>query len=223
MSWDPSWEQVFQDRDWARYPSEELIRFVARHFYPVPDRGQAKFLEIGCGPGANVWYLAREGFDAHGIDGSTTAIANARLLLEREGLKAKLQVSDVISLSSIYPPASFDAVIDSACLQHNRLKAIDDMLEQVETVLKPHGRLFSLMHAVGSHGYGLGDEVEPGTFVKINEGGLRGTGLCHFSTLEEVQHLFARFEDVRIDYSVFTLDSQARYVKRWVIEGIKRQ
>ena len=33
MSWDPVWENVFQNQSWGKYPSENLVRFVARNFY----------------------------------------------------------------------------------------------------------------------------------------------------------------------------------------------
>ena len=68
------WENIFASRGWGAYPPEELVRFIARNFRTVPDRSQVHVLEIGCGPGPNIWFLAREGYAAAGIDGSPTAI-----------------------------------------------------------------------------------------------------------------------------------------------------
>ena len=221
MSWDPIWEQIYRARDWGRYPPEELIRFVVRHSYSVSDRKQVKILEMGCGPGANIWYLAREGFDAYGIDGSETAIVKAERHLQQEGLKAHLQVGDIVSLSDFYPTLRFDAVVDVACLQHNNVQAVQTILDQVATVLKPGGWVFSMMVAAGSYGDGLGKEVEPGTFVDIREGPLRGVGLLHFFTLEQVQRLFDRFSDVQIEYSTRSLDNRQHHIKQWVIGGVK--
>ncbi len=53
--------------------NEELVRFVSR-CEPIEVRGLRKFLDLGCGAGANLWMLAREGFDAYGIDSSPTAL-----------------------------------------------------------------------------------------------------------------------------------------------------
>ena len=58
MSWDDQWETLFASRAWGRYPPEELVRFVARSFGDAPDRASVRILELGCGPGANVWFLA---------------------------------------------------------------------------------------------------------------------------------------------------------------------
>jgi len=84
MAWDPVWEQVFTSQAWGRYPGEDLIRFVARNFYAAPDRAAVRFLEVGCGTGTNLWFLAREGFAAHGIEGSATAAGIARTRLDAE-------------------------------------------------------------------------------------------------------------------------------------------
>ncbi|MDF5734219.1 MULTISPECIES: class I SAM-dependent methyltransferase [unclassified Nostoc] len=222
MSWDASWENIFISQEWGKYPPEDVIRFVARNFYVFPDRKQIKLLEIGCGTGANVWYMSREGFDVYGIDGSNTAIAKAENYLDSEGLKAHLQVGDLISLSNFYPPAYFDAVLDIACLQHNSIENIKIIVEQVKTMLKPGGRIFSMTVASGSWGDGLGKEVEPGTFIEITEGPLEGKGLCHFFNLEEVQQLSNYFADVQIEYLIRSLNNQQQYYKHWLVEGKKQ-
>jgi len=55
------------------YPNVALIQFVAANYFSLPqeDRCQLKILEIGCGSGANLWMLAKEGFDAYGLDSHT--------------------------------------------------------------------------------------------------------------------------------------------------------
>lgn len=221
MSWDPTWEEVFQEQEWGRYPPEELIRFIARRFFSLPHRDQIKVLEIGCGPGANIWFLAREGLDSYGIDGSETAIFKAERRMREEGLRASLRVGDAISLADAYPAQYFDAVIDVTCLQHNKLQAVHTILEQVLTVMKPGGSIFSMMVTSDSYGVGLGKEIESGTFVEVTEGPLHRRGLGHFFTLEEVQHLFQSFANVQIEYSARTMANRSQWYNHWVIEGSK--
>src|SRR5271169_5666380 len=116
MSWDPVWEKVFQEREWGKYPAESLIRFIARNYYRK-DRKNIRLLELGCGPGANIWYMAREGFDVYGIDGSETAIDKVKKRLESEGLKASLITGDITSLP--FDDNFFDGIIDVECLYCN--------------------------------------------------------------------------------------------------------
>jgi len=221
MSWDPTWERVFRSREWGRYPPEELIRFVARNYYAVPNRQDVRLLELGCGPGANIWYLAREGFTVHGVDASETAISKARERLAGESLEASLAAGDIARLSNLYSDIHFDAIIDVTCLQCNRAGAVKRIVDQAFDLLKEHGRFFGIMLAEGSYGWGTGTEVEPGTLVDINEGPLKGAGLNHFFTLAELGELFRRFAGVRIEYSVRSMNDRRDAVKHWVVEALK--
>ncbi len=40
------WEKVHHDREWGKYPSEPVIRFVARNYYKL-DRNHVKILDFG--------------------------------------------------------------------------------------------------------------------------------------------------------------------------------
>lgn len=51
-SFDESWEKIHAQREWGKYPSEHVIRFVARNYYKN-DRKATKALDVGCGAGAN--------------------------------------------------------------------------------------------------------------------------------------------------------------------------
>ena len=83
-SWDPVWETVFTTQAWGKYPGEDLIRFVARNFYKAPNRINVELLEVGFGTGANLWFIAREGFTVHGVEGSPSALNMAIERLNRE-------------------------------------------------------------------------------------------------------------------------------------------
>lgn len=67
-----------------RYPNEELCRFMGRTWFQLPRaaRHDVKILELGCGSGANLWMLKREGFDTYGLDLSPEAIHLAHKMLE---------------------------------------------------------------------------------------------------------------------------------------------
>ncbi len=68
-------------------------------------------LDVGCGTGENLLYLAERGFVAMGIDGAPTAIKKARAKAKRRGLNAQFEVGDALNLS--VPERPFDTVIDS--------------------------------------------------------------------------------------------------------------
>jgi SAM-dependent methyltransferase len=68
-------------------------------------------LDVGCGTGENVLFLAERGFAAAGIDGAPTAIKKARAKAKRRGLNASFEVADALSLPT--PERPFDTVIDT--------------------------------------------------------------------------------------------------------------
>ena len=221
-SWDPVWEQVFKSREWGKYPPEDLIRFVARNFYAARDRSQVKLLELGCGTGANIWYMAREGFDVYGVDGSSTAITRAKQRLDAERLSVNLKVGDITNLEQLFPSAGqFDAIIDVCCLQCNRVSDVKRILSNVLSRLRPGGKVFSMLLAGDSMGRDSGREIESGTFVDITKGPYAGIGLNHFFTLNEVKQLFSALTSLQVEYSIRSFNQRKDTNKHWVVQGTK--
>src|SRR5512133_3839919 len=110
MTWDPIWDTIFRTHGWGQYPCEDVVRFVARNFYNAPDRSAVRLLEVGCGPGANLWFFARGGFDTYGVDGSPCASERAQKRLDADcaAWKGELRVGDIAELP--YPCDLFDGV-----------------------------------------------------------------------------------------------------------------
>jgi ubiquinone/menaquinone biosynthesis C-methylase UbiE len=186
-SWDNIWEQVFKENPWGKYPSESLIRFIATNFYKS-NRSEIKILEVGCGTGANIWYISREGFSAYGIDGSKTAIEIAKKRLEEENLHANLIVGDIIKLP--YEDNFFDAVIDVECLYANNFENTKIILNEISRVLKKNGlfysRTFSDEQYIGSN---IKKNVE-NEYENIDDGPLKGKGFVRLSSLESIKTLY---------------------------------
>jgi cyclopropane fatty-acyl-phospholipid synthase-like methyltransferase len=126
-----------------RYPNEELLRFFGRHYFSLPaaTRRNIRVLEVGSGSGANLWMIAREGFDAHGIELSPSGSDLCRDMLELWGTSATLKTADMAAAP--YPDGYFDVILDvfsTYCLDeagHARF------LTEVKRLLKPSGRYFS--------------------------------------------------------------------------------
>jgi SAM-dependent methyltransferase len=71
-------------------------------------------LDVGCGTGTNVGYLARHGWEAVGLDASSRAIAAARQRVA-EISRASVMQADVTRLASLSLGAPFDLVLDVGC------------------------------------------------------------------------------------------------------------
>lgn len=216
--WNKGWNDIFRHNEWGKYPPLELVRFVARNFYDVPDRTAVRFLEIGCGPGANLLYLAQEGFAGFGIDGSQIALDRARQRLDAAGLDAHLRQGDVGHLP--YSKESFDCVIDIECLYANSLADSRRIIDQVHRVLRPGGLFFSITYMTGMPGEETGRrlEGEPNTFLEMLDGPLRdGYGIIRLTSEDEIGDVFGRFPDIEYDYVIRSDHNRQTLMKEWLI------
>jgi tellurite methyltransferase len=103
-----------------------------------------RVLDAGCGPGRNLVYLLREGYEVFGSDQNSEAVAQTRALaaaLAPHLPAENFRVEPIESTS--HPDETFDLVICSAVLHFARDDAhFNSMLENLWRVLKPNGLLF---------------------------------------------------------------------------------
>ena len=222
MAWDSVWEQVFKQQTWGKYPGEDLIRFVARNFYKSSVREDIKILEVGCGPGANLWYMAREGFTVYGIDGSETATncAQQRLDTECPGWKGQVLTGDIVKLP--FEDGYFDAVIDNEAIYCNSFAISQEIYKEIARVVKQGGKLFSRTFATGCWGDGTGEQVGHRAYY-VSEGPMLNKGYTRFTDIEEIPLLIsARFDMDEIELLTRTSERQQHEVKEWLITATKK-
>lgn len=222
MAWDNTWDKIFRERPWGKYPGEDLIRFVARNFYAAEDRQAVQLLEIGCGPGANLWYMAREGFTVHGLEGSEHAVELARKRLDDEcpGWRGEVRTGDIIA--SPYADAAFDAVIDSAAVTCNTWDTSKMIYREAARVLKPGGKLFSRTFAAGCWGDGTGARLDHWTWV-VTEGPMQGTGPTRFTRADDIDELLGPdFVVDSLELLTRTMGNQAHEVREFIILATRR-
>jgi len=126
------WDAFYADRSrevpfFVAKPDENLAGHVRRG---VITPGRA--LDIGCGPGRNAIFLARNGFEVDAVDISATAIAWAT---ERsEGLDVRFRHGDAFATGGTY-----DLVYDSGCFHHLPPHRRIGYLALLDRVLVPGG------------------------------------------------------------------------------------
>lgn len=214
MAWDKIWEEIFIERDWGKYPAENLIRFIAKNLYKNKQE-RVKILEIGCGTGANIWYLTREGFDAYGIDGSRTAIEKAKQYLAEEKLSAKLYVGDINNLP--FESNYFDGVIDIECLYCNDFKSSQKILYEIHRVLKNKGKLFSRSFSDKMF-TGVEYNINKYEFKNVKDGPLKGKGFVRLLPYNHIEELYGNVFDIQsIDIENYTMDNGTINISEYII------
>lgn len=216
---DKIWEELFRTHEWGKYPPESVVRFVARNFYSAPERGRIRLLDAGCGPGACSWFMAREGFQVSGIDGSPSAIKFAKERLAAEGLEADFRVGDYTSMP--WANELFDGAVDNVSFYANYLADWQRAVDETHRVLKPGGLFFTSSFTTNTWGYGTGRMVETGSFTDIPDGPFFQRGLAHFITENQLRDLLHRFSRVEMERESRTLANQNKLVEVWIAIAVK--
>ena len=178
------------------WPYTELVSAIIREVGSRP-RNDISVLEIGCGAGNNIWFLAEEGFKTAGIDISETAISYAKDRLNKREQIAELVVGDMLSLP--WPENTFDIVIDRGAFTQNSHDRIRGILDEVLRVLKPTGIHFGFTLNGMNHPDRLfGEEVAHHTYDNFTGGSFSHVGLTSFFTPEDIYGLFEKFHSTEI-------------------------
>jgi SAM-dependent methyltransferase len=125
------------------YPNEELLRFFGTYYFSLPPdkRARLRVLEVGCGSGANLWMIAREGFDAHGVDLSPQALKLCEAMLEKWETEATLKQANMTSLP--YDNGYLNVLVEVFSAYCMPDKEFHRFLDEVARVLQTGGRFFS--------------------------------------------------------------------------------
>ncbi|MBW1507919.1 SAM-dependent methyltransferase [Campylobacter jejuni] len=186
------WENIFSQKEWGKYPSENVIRFIARNFYNVQDRSKINILELGFGTGANLWFCAREGFKVSGIEWSKTGIERFRARLKDENLSTQIEqieIGDYLEKLDLFKNESFDAWMDSYSLAYNDFEKTKQIIKKAMKKLKIGGKFFSITPSLYNEGFekdaNLGYHL-----VKPVSGTDAFTGVIRYCDEEDLKRLY---------------------------------
>jgi SAM-dependent methyltransferase len=103
-----------------------------------------RVVDAGCGPGRNIVYLLREGYEVFGVDANAEAVESVREMagVLAPGLpSAKFHVAAIEEMP--FPDAFADVVVCNSVLHFARDEAhFDAMVRGLWRVLRPGGMLF---------------------------------------------------------------------------------
>lgn len=134
------WEQ--------RYSGSERVwsgRVNATTASVVAELSPGTAIDLGCGEGGDVLWLAEQGWAALGLDISATAVGRAREEAAARGLDGAS--FEAVDLDAWEPePASVD-LVTASFFQSNVALDRTAILRRAMTALRPGGRLVSVSHA----------------------------------------------------------------------------
>jgi len=205
------WDNEQYHGRYNRYPFTEVVSFVMQNYGSADDRSGVKILDLGCGGAHHLEFLAREGFDYYGIDGAKESIEISHNRLKALGFK-----TDTIFQCDFppipYPDNYFDCIIDRGTLVCNNLNDIKQILVDLARILKPRGKLFSLLLNEESSSRQLGTHIGDNDYTDFT-GRLSGAGVLHFTNTEEAKDIYSK------DFKIETIEILKRTVEYTTTEN----
>ncbi|KUK83413.1 MAG: Methyltransferase type 11 [Microgenomates bacterium 39_6] len=135
------WDDIYRNPEEYQYynlnDTHPDMSKVADYF---KKRGVEKVLDVGCGIGSNMLFLAGLGFSITGIDSSPNAISRLNKIIEKADITGKAVVADFQNI----PFAShlFDAIISVQTINHGKEDKVRKAITEIERVLVPGGAIF---------------------------------------------------------------------------------
>lgn len=207
QTWEDAFEEAIAQQAYNTAPVEALVRTISYYLrgrYRNDELKNLHFLEMGCGAGPNLIWLAKKGIRVSGVDISPTVLALARRILENAGFESQIGSLIESSVSNVpFQDESFDGVIEACVFQHLDKADRKKTFDEVKRILKPGGIFVGYMLDEGHTVYQQKRKEEikedPGT-IFLSQGDskiyLTNIGLCHFYRKEEIKDLLKGFSIV---------------------------
>lgn len=130
------WDPFYSNREkpvpfFKNAPDENLVSYYERNLIQP-----GKAMDLGCGPGRNSIYLAKQGFEVVGYDISSTAIQWAQDRADESGVNVHFECKSAFEIDAC---EQYHFVYDSGCLHHLLPHRRVQYLDIINRSLKPGG------------------------------------------------------------------------------------
>ncbi|MEM3695992.1 MAG: class I SAM-dependent methyltransferase [Candidatus Bathyarchaeia archaeon] len=203
------WNRILQEKRYSpEDPDELVVNFAA---LLKTKKRDGRVLDLGCGAGRHLIYMANQGFETHGIDISETGLNTTKQRLKKQNLEAQIIKCHMKFLP--YINSCFDTVICLHTLYHQKFKDMQETLSEIQRILKKKGFLLVNLLSKRTYRYGMGEKVEEDTFID-KEGAEKGI-LHHFSDEEEIRYLLKDFRIIKVELQ--EREVEGKLSSRWIL------
>ncbi|AOT07451.1 class I SAM-dependent methyltransferase [Pseudoalteromonas luteoviolacea] len=212
-----NWESIYRSgKQLNRYPFSDIVSLVFQLRSKTPD---LRVLEVGCGAGNNIYFMASEGVDVAGIDCAPSAIEFAKRRIGKDGLSADLKVGSFVELP--WQDNTFDLVIDRSALNCVPRPQVQLALKDIARVLKPGGRIYSQIYSDLHPAHRSAKNTSRNFTTELTYSGFTDIDGLYFASKEDSLQLFSHFEFVDILLSKTENSSGEIIAAQWSITAFK--
>lgn len=210
------WDELYKDPAFRiQEPAEEVVAFLSH----LRANGARSVLDIGCGAGRHVVFLAQRRYAVHGIDVSARGLRYSREWLHAEGLAARLCLADMIALP--YDDSTFDAALSRGVITHTTLPGVRRGLREAHRVLRSDGLFLCTFISTESSLMGKGTRIDDDTWIcdDESEAGITHHFMTRERVLEESSPYFEPIDLYHLRHGGL-IDTGRPYVSaHWILVG----
>ncbi|WP_257906456.1 SAM-dependent methyltransferase [Campylobacter lari] len=180
------------------YPHDIYIKCVFKNF-----KKESKILDLGCGAGRHVKFLAENNYNAYGCDYSDDGVSCTKELLNQYNLKAQVELANVSDLP--YEDEFFDGILCWGVLYYNNKETIEKAAYEIYRVLKQYGKAFILTRNLNDYRYKNGIKSSDKYSITIQENNPKRSAYAengmnmYFFDDKEVKRIFSMFNHIEIN------------------------
>lgn len=184
-----AWEKIFQQHGKVFLEPHWDMASVVEQLQSIQANS---VLDLGCGTGRHLIYLAQHGFCVSGLDNSQEGLDASAQWLQAEKLSAELILQEMTEKLP-WNDDFFDAIVSVQVIHHADIATIKRIIVEIERVLVKGGFLFVTVPKMKNQATKY-EEIEPNTFVPLDgwEKGLPH----HYFTPEELRSFLSQFDIV---------------------------
>ncbi|QCD44826.1 class I SAM-dependent methyltransferase [Campylobacter mucosalis] len=209
------WDKNYQNSQNPTYPVSYVTDFAFSYL-----KSEAKVLDLGCGAGRHVSFLAQNGFKAYGCDYSKDGIKSTQNLLKSQNLSADLKVCNMLSLP--YEDEFFDGLINYGVLMYAGSKErILRAVDEIYRVLKTGGVAFFQFRNFDDDRYKTGILKSKYEVIANQQKGKMGfdenSVEIYYFDKDEVKRIFNKFEILEINEVSRSYDNDSYKISYFLV------
>lgn len=158
------WDQIFKTEGKVFTKIQEDMPNVLKILKQTKAQ---KVLDLGCGSGRHLVYLAKNGLDVYGFDIAEIGIEVAKKWLKENSLIADFKIGSIYEKLP-YQDNFFDALISTQAINHGLICDIRECIKEIEKVLKPNGLVFITVRKRSTRNWEKGKIIERHGNQKVN-------------------------------------------------------
>jgi hypothetical protein len=172
------------------YPDERLVGMLkSKVITSSAYEDRLKGLDIGFGSGRHLKLMMDCGIESYGIEYAEEAITVTKKILNHNPLLKELWLGDYRTFNF---PVKFDVIISWGSFFLYPYSKLESELSSLSSKLSDTGSLFINFRTLDNWFYGLGESLEPGTFLLDKRAGVYEGSVYTFLSLEQIENLIVK-------------------------------